>query len=112
MPQGPLPTSTYQLADTTPVANGYLIVNLSKDCTASTGPIGSKVKVKVLLDQNGEVSGAPQFWRNEDLNPDDSYYIVVVYTAIGERVAGPLNILVVTTGGNGFGAAFGSSFGS
>lgn len=111
MAQGLFPITTYQLADTTPVANGYLIINLSKDATASTGPIGSKIKVKVLLDANGKITGAPQFWPNQQLSPSDSVYIVVVYNSQAERIAGPLNVVVVPTA-TGFGLAFGSSFGS
>lgn len=105
------PITKYQLADTAPVANGYLIINLSKDVTSPSGPVAAKLKAKVMLDENGEITGNPQFWTSEDLIPNDSYYITVVYTATGERIAGPLNILVVPLSG-GFGLAFGNAFAS
>lgn len=111
MAQGPFPITIFQLANGTAVSGGRVIVNLSKDATASTGSIAAKIKVSLLLDSNGAVSGTALFWPNAELDPADSYYIYQVFNADGQPITGPL-YTTVTQSGFGFGAAFGGSFGS
>lgn len=112
-PSSPFPVTTFQLANGDPLANGYLLLNLSKDVSTGTGQLSGKVKVKIQLDSNGEITGTPypEFYPNITLTPSDSYYIVSIYTSEGERVAGPLSYIVGNTGG-GFGQEFGVSFAS
>lgn len=111
MAQGPFPISFFQLANGFVVANGRVVINLSKDATATTGPLAAKVKVTLTLNENGVVSGSPQFWPNNELDPDDTYYIYQVYNADGQPITGPL-YLTLNPFGFGFGESFGTSFGS
>lgn len=113
MAQEPFPITQFVFANTLPVAKGYLIIQLNKDVLAPTGQIGSQVKVKVLLDASGEITDSPLFWPNIQLTPNDSLYILNVYTAEGQRVLGPISILLgLTVPPTGFGQAFGSTFAS
>jgi hypothetical protein len=113
MAPGPFPFTIFQLANALPVSNGHVVINLSKDATATTGPIGAKVKVTISLDVNGEITGVPEplFWPNAELNPTDTYYIYTVYNSNGQPLTGPLYTTVAQSG-VGFGLAFGSNFAS
>lgn len=111
MAQGPFPISFFQLANGLAVAGGHVIVNLSKDVTATTGPIAAGLKVSLTLDESGAIIGSPMFWPNRELDPDDSYYIYQVYNIDGQPITGPL-YLALNSSGFGFGESFGTSFGS
>lgn len=113
MAQTPFPISAFQLANGTAVSNGRVVINLSKDATATTGPIAAKIKVSVKLDINGEITSTPppQFWPNSELEPEDTYYIYQVYNGDGQPITGPLYVTIIDPG-IGFGESFGNSFGS
>lgn len=111
MAQGPFPITTFQLANGLPVSKGHVVINLSKDATASTGPIGSKIKVAIVLDTNGQITGTPLFWPNAELDPDDTVYIYQVFNGDGQPITRPLYI-TITQSGLGFGVSFGVFFGS
>lgn len=112
--QSPLPISVFQTPDGAPVANGYLVIYLSKDCaTPSGGQVGT-VPVTVQLNEDGAIIGSPQFWQNSVLTPSDSIYVVKVYESTGELVSNyQLNIVVGNSpSATGFGRSFGTSFSS
>lgn len=95
------------------MALGWIILHLNKDCLSPTGQVGSKPKIKINLDVNGQLDGAPLFWPNSELMPNDSVYILSVYTSVGQRVLGPVEITVGPSSVLfGFGTEFGGSFGS
>lgn len=117
MAQTAFPITTFVLPNGSPVALGWITLHLNKDCqytaTSGAGQVGSRIKIKVNLDSNGDIEGAPVFWPNSELLPNDSVYIMSVYRADGQRVLGPVDVTVgPTAGALGFGVAFGSSFGS
>lgn len=117
MAQSAFPISTFVLPNGNPVALGWITLHLNKDCQYTTGgtpgQVGSRIKVRVNLDANGDIEGAPVFWPNSELLPNDSVYIMSVYREDGQLVLGPVEVTVgPTTGVLGFGVAFGSSFGS
>jgi hypothetical protein len=85
--------NSYQNADGTPVANGFLLVGLNQTATA-LGNVISTNKVKVLLDANGDVVGSPDFFPTSSLNPPGTQYFLSIYTATGQLVSGP-TILVI-----------------
>lgn len=112
MAQSSFPISFFVYANTLPVANGSVVIQTNKDVQIpSIGQISSRIKIRVLLDENGEMLGAPLFWPNSELNPTDSYYIYSVYTAKGQRIVGP-EAITLGIGLTGFGQSFGTSFGS
>lgn len=113
MSQVVFPITTFQYSSTQPVANGYMIIHLNKDCaiTGNGGQISARIKIRVPLDAGGEVAEV-LFWPNVELNPSDSVYVYSVYNKDGQRVLGPLSIIIGLVSGLGFGVAFGSSFGS
>ena len=117
MSQVTFPLTTFVLGNTLPVASGYMQIHLSKDCAiqANQGQIAYRRRVRVPLDINGNVSQDFTFWPNIQLSPNDSVYVYSVYTADGQKVLGPVSIVIPPAsgqGGLGFGEAFGSSFGS
>lgn len=115
MSQVPFPITSFQLANTSPVANGWVIVHLNKDCQLpnNLGQLAGRLKIKIQLDANGDVPGSATFWPNEELFPADSRYVMYVYNSIGELILGPINIVIGEIGNNtGFGLQFGSFFAS
>lgn len=114
MAQSPFPITTFQFGNTLPVAQGYLQVHLSKDCSLNTttfGQIAARIKVKVKLNTEGVPDSTVLFWPNSELLPNDSSYIYSVYTQDGQLVLGPQSIIIAPGGGTGGGMAFGQGFG-
>ena len=112
MAQSPFPIAQFVYANTLPVADGFVVVQLSKDCKSSGGQVASRIKVRLLLNSSGNIINDPLFYPNSELQPNDSVYIYSVYNSDGHRVLGPVTILIGESTGTGFGLAFGSSFGS
>lgn len=112
MAQTPFPIATFQYSNTQPVVLGYVLINLNKDCVSPIGQLSAGVKTKLLLDVAGSTTDGPTFWPNSQLTPSDVLYIYSVYTALGQRVLGPLSIVIGLTPNQGFGVSFGVSFGS
>lgn len=112
MSQVSFPIAKFQYGNTSPVANGYVLVNLNKDCRSTSGQVSAGIKSKLTLDATGAVIESPLFWPNVQLTPSDGLYIYSVYTQLGQRVLGPVSMIIGLTPNLGFGAAFGSSFAS
>lgn len=112
MAQTPFPVSVFEYANTQPVALGYVVVNLNKDCLSPIGQLSAGVKTRITLNASGTPVNAPTFWPNSQLQPADVLYIYSVYTTLGQRVLGPVSLVIGLTPSQGFGVAFGSSFGS
>lgn len=77
-----------------PVANGSMTLRLNVDANiASGGQVCAGITTTVPLDASGNVSGSVSVWPNDQLVPINtnltSYYIVNVYTALGQLVYGP-----------------------
>ena len=75
-----------------PLANGYLLLELSQDCTVNTTTqVCSNCIIKVPLDVNGNVVVSPVYslWPNDVLTPSGTFYFISAYTANGELVWGP-----------------------
>lgn len=113
MAQVLFPITTFQFASTEPVANGYMIIHLNKDCaiTGNGGQVSARIKIRVPLSSGGELAET-FFWPNSELVPSDSVYVYSIHKQNGQRVLGPLSITIGLAGGIGFGIAFGSSFAS
>jgi hypothetical protein len=95
MAQVSFPITTFQFPDTTAISNGYLIIQLNKDCTIpGVGQVGASIKVKVLLNNGGQPTTSVLFHTNASLSPSDSQYIYSVYSSAGQRVAGPIPIII------------------
>jgi hypothetical protein len=75
-----------------PLANGYLLLELSQDCTVNTTTqVCSNCIIKVPLDVNGNVVVSPVYslWPNDVLTPSGTFYFISAYTVNGELVWGP-----------------------
>ena len=83
----------YQNFEGSPLANGYLIVQLSHDEQESVDPglVTGMPKIKISLDSNGNipVSPATMIWPNDQLLPSGSQYGVWGYASDGTFVFGP-----------------------
>ncbi len=113
MPQASFPIQTFQNADGSEVANGYLLVRLSNDAASSSGQVSALIKSEMTLGTLGEILNNPQFWENSSLEPSDTVYLLEVYNTNGLRICGPIPVTVgASSSQTGFGVAFGSSFGS
>lgn len=74
-----------------PLANGYLIFQLSQDAQVNGNKeICAGYKVKVPLDANGNIVTNPAnyAWPNNVLTPATTFYYVSAYTAQGQLVWG------------------------
>lgn len=98
MARSPFPILTYADVVGNPIANGFLLLNLSEDALSPTGEVCSGLTIRVPLDDTGTITGSPTFWPNADLTPDDTYYALRAYTAQGQLVLGPLSVII---GGGG-----------
>ena len=92
MAQVSFPLTNFQFADGNPVANGYLKVRLNIDGAANNTQLNTQF-LKVSLDSSGNIIGSPVFWQNSSISPS-TYYIYSVYSAQGQRVAGPNKIII------------------
>lgn len=83
----------YQNFEGAPLANGYLIVQLSHDGqeTVDPGLINGYPKIQINLDSNGNipVSPATMIWPNDQILPSGTFYTVSGYAADGTLVFGP-----------------------
>jgi len=70
-----------------PLANGYLIMELSHDANYSAGPyqITAGIKLKIQLDASGNINPTVQVWSNDILTPAGSYYTVTAYKSDGTQ---------------------------
>lgn len=90
----------FQDAEGNPVANGFLLFELSEDSRAnSISEICSGTKPKILLDANGNIQSTPAqyIWPNDVLTPTETYYTVTGYKVNGQRVWGPCYQRVLST---------------
>lgn len=75
-----------------PLANGYMLFELSQDAQVNgTTQIAAGFVVKVPLDGSGNIitSTAQSVWPNDVLSPTGTFYNVSVYSALGQLVWGP-----------------------
>lgn len=75
-----------------PLANGYLLMQLSQDASVNgVDQIAAGIELKISLDANGNVvtSPAQYVWPNDVLTPANTFYMVSAYTAAGQLVWGP-----------------------
>ena len=83
----------FQNFEGSPLANGYLIVQLSHDEQESVDPglVTGLPKIKITLDSNGNIPASPavMIWPNDQLLPGNSFYTVVGYASDGAQVFGP-----------------------
>jgi hypothetical protein len=93
MPRTALTVNTFQNPDGSPVANGYLLISLNQDGSVNNTQLQFN-QVKVLLDSSGVITGSPTFWPNASISPPGTYYIISVYSASGQLVAGPNKLTV------------------
>jgi hypothetical protein len=71
-----------------PLADGYLIFQLSQDAqVSSTQQVVAGYKVTIPLDGSGNASG--EVWANDLLSPAGTFYNVSAYSAEGQLVWGP-----------------------
>lgn len=84
-----------------PIANGYILLQLSSDQVVSgTGQIVAKRDIKVPLDANGNVlgtNGAVFVQYNDKMSDTTSFYWATVYTASGEIAWGPRKVQVLSS---------------
>lgn len=81
-----------------PVANGYMLFELSQDAQVNgSTQLGAGRIINIDLDVNGNILGTQSVWPNDVLSPDNSFYNVSVYTANGQLVWGPNPQQVLST---------------
>ncbi len=93
MPKVAFPLTTFQFPNGNPVANGSINVSLNTDGSVNNTQIQSHGD-NISLNASGTIVGTPTFWPNSDIFPAGSYYIISVYTASGQLIAGPNKITV------------------
>ncbi|GEM_PF-4960284 len=93
MSQASLTVNTFITPDGSPVSNGFILIRLSQDGSASGEQITTQF-VSIPLDVNGTIIGSPVFWVNAYISPSGTYYIQSVYSATGQCVSGPNRITV------------------
>lgn len=97
-------TGNFQNFDGTPLANGYLVFELSQPSSAQgpsvagVGYICNGIKIRISLDADGNVAAGQHIWGNDALSPSGSYYRVTGFTAQGQPSWGP-NCQTVTGSG-------------
>lgn len=80
----------FQDAEGNPLAGGSLVFQLSQDSSVNNGTeIAAGIKISVLLDSGGNVSGTVNIWPNDVISPANTFYNVTAYTANGQLVWGP-----------------------
>jgi hypothetical protein len=88
----------FQDAEGNPLANGFLIFQLSQDASVNnTTEITAGSKVNVPLGSGGSVSGTPSIWPNDVLVPANTFYLVSAYNENGQLVWGPNAQQVLST---------------
>jgi hypothetical protein len=93
MPKIALPIHTFQYPTGAPVANGFIVISLSQAGSVNDTQLQSN-STRIPLDSSGVIAGSPTFWPNADISPAGTCYIVSVYSAQGQLVAGPNKITV------------------
>lgn len=90
----------FQDAIGNPLANGYLIFELSQDAQVnSTTQIAAGSEIKITLNNSGSVdtTTAQDIWPNDVLSPASLFYTVSGYTEDGQLVWGPNSQQVFST---------------
>jgi hypothetical protein len=90
----------FQDATGNPLANGYLLMELSQDGQVNSNTeIAAGFKLKIPLDSSGNIITSPaQFvWPNDVISPANTFYIVSAYTFAGQLVWGPNAVQVFST---------------
>ena len=76
-----------------PLANGYLVLQLSHDESHTSGPnqVVSGLKITIGLDSSGNipVSPATLVYSNDVLAPANSYFVAIGYKSDGTQAFGP-----------------------
>ena len=93
--------TTYVNPDGSPVANGTLLVRLNQDGVTADKQIQSNF-IRIPLDENGRVTGAPVLPLNSAISPAGTYYIGKVYNATGQLVGLPFIVPVQNSSANSF----------
>ena len=77
-----------------PIAYGHVSLSLTEDVYSPVGQVCASIRVIVPLDDTGTMISIPQVYPCSDLVPSDVQYVLLSYTASGERVSGPDYITV------------------
>jgi len=82
------------------LALGYLLMELAQDeqLSSLTGQVGSGIKIKIMLDVDGDVATGQAVWSPENMTPAGASYTVWGYTAEGQLAWGPNYNLDVPVG--------------
>lgn len=69
-----------------PLANGYLTMQPSQEMIDTENTVSYVVvqlTVRIRLDENANVAGAPQVYANDTASPSGTYYNVMLYSSNG-----------------------------
>jgi hypothetical protein len=110
-----LPQTQFTDSEGQPIANGFLSIRINEDAQVPVLllQLVAGRAVQIPLDEDGNItgSGVTFLYPNSELSPDDTVYLLSVYSALGQLVSD--DVVIVTSGGSfGFGVSFGSSFAS
>lgn len=96
MPPATITGGGFQNSLGNPLADGYLIFQLSQDARVATNQqVVAGYKVTIPLDSSGNGSGS--IWANDVLSPAGTFYNVSAYSAEGQLVWGPNPQQVLST---------------
>jgi hypothetical protein len=91
-------TGTFISPTGEPLANGYLVFQLSHDSQSGTpNQVVSGFRLRVALDSSGQISPAVAIYSNTGLLPDDSFYFVTVYASDGTEAVPRSTITIPDT---------------
>jgi hypothetical protein len=83
------PITVFYDSSGAPLANGYVKISLTQDAMSPTGQVCGSCSLNVVLDNTGTMASVPQVYPCSQLNPTSVQYVVIAYTASGERASGP-----------------------
>jgi hypothetical protein len=80
-------TGTFVNPQGVPLANGYLVMQLSHDGQSATpNQVVSGFRLRVTLNSSGQISPAVAIYSNTGLLPANTFYRITVYAADGTEV--------------------------
>ena len=93
-------TATFTDPQGNPLANGYLVMQLSHDGQSGTpNQVVSGLKQRVTLNASGQISPAVAIYSNTGLLPANTFYRITVYAADGTEVI-PVSAITIPNSPN------------
>ena len=91
-------TATFTDPQGNPLANGYLVMQLSHDGQSGTpNQVVSGLKQRVTLNASGQISPAVAIYSNTGLLPASTFYYITAYDSTGTEVIPRSSVTIPNT---------------